>query len=75
VDAEIAAAVARFETAGPPDPLVMFDHAYGAPPLQLEAQRAEVAARLAAAAPAPAGAAAPAPPASVPMRGQRTTRR
>ena len=76
VDAEIAAAVARFEAAGPPDPLVMFDHAYGAPPLQLEAQRAEVAARLAAAAPAPvAGADGAPPPASVPMRGQRTTRR
>ena len=46
VDAEIAAAVARFESAAPPDPLAMFDHAYGEPPATLEAQRAEVAARL-----------------------------
>ena len=76
VDAEIAAAVARFEAAGPPDPLTMFDHAYGAPPLHVEAQRAEVAARLRADAPAPAaGADGAEPPAPVPMRGQRTTRR
>src|SRR5687767_6322041 len=31
VDAEIAAAVARFEAMGPPDPLGMFAHAYGEP--------------------------------------------
>jgi len=74
VDAEIAAAVARFEAAAPPDPLTMFDHAYGAPPLHVEAQRAEVAARLRADAPAPAAGGAE-PPAPVPMRGQRTTRR
>jgi pyruvate dehydrogenase E1 component alpha subunit len=73
VDAEIAAAVVRFESAGPPDPLGMFDHAYGAPPLHVEAQRAEVAARLRAGSPAPAPGAEP--PASTPMRGQRTTRR
>jgi pyruvate dehydrogenase E1 component alpha subunit len=76
VDAEITAAVARFEAAGPPDPLTMFDHAYGAPPVHIEAQRAEVAARLRADLPAPAaGAVGAKPPAPVPMRGQRTTRR
>jgi len=74
IDAEIAAAVARFEAAEPPDPLTMFDHAYGAPPANVEAQRAEVAARLRAGAPA-ALADGDEPPAPVPMRGQRTTRR
>jgi len=74
IDAEIAAAVQRFEAMGPPDPLTMFDHAYGERSPQLEAQRAAVAARLrqgdeAAAAPPPAE------PASPPMRGQRTSRR
>jgi pyruvate dehydrogenase E1 component subunit alpha len=73
VDAEIAAAVTRFESAGPVDPLAMFDHAYGAPPPLVEAQRAEVAARIRAGTPAPAAGAEP--PASPPMRGQRTTRR
>jgi pyruvate dehydrogenase E1 component alpha subunit len=72
VDAQIAAAVAAFEAAPPPDPLGMFDHAYGAPPAALEAQRAEVAERLREPASAPpAGDDA----AAVPMRGQRTTRR
>ena len=72
VDAEIAAAVARFEAAAPPDPVAMFDHAYGEPPPALEAQRAEVAERTRDQTP-------PAPPsgdeAPLPMRGQRTTRR
>ena len=71
VDAEIAAAVARFEAMGPADPLGMFDHAYGEPPAALEAQRAEVAARA-------RDQATPTPPpddSPVPMRGQRTTRR
>ncbi|HEX2439345.1 MAG TPA: pyruvate dehydrogenase (acetyl-transferring) E1 component subunit alpha [Methylomirabilota bacterium] len=72
VDAEIAAAVQRFEAVGAADPLVMFDHAYGERPAHLEAQRAEVAARL-----SDAGRPAPAPgdPPSPPMRGQRTSRR
>ena len=71
VDAEIAAAVARFEAMGPADPLGMFDHAYGEPPAALEAQRAEVAARARdQATPAPLPDDSP-----VPMRGQRTTRR
>jgi len=72
VDAEIAAAVERFEAMGPADPLGMFDHAYGAPPAALEAQRAEVAER------ARDQQAPPAPPpddSPLPMRGQRTTRR
>jgi pyruvate dehydrogenase E1 component alpha subunit len=71
VDAEIAAAVARFEAMGPADPLGMFDHAYGEPPAALEAQRAEVAARARDQA-TPATLPDDSP---VPMRGQRTTRR
>jgi len=75
VDAEIAEAVKRFEAVGAPDPLGMFEHAYATRPPHLEAQRAELAARLrnghgAAATPAPASA-----PPSPPMRGQRTSRR
>src|SRR5688572_5973447 len=42
IDAEIAAAVQRFEAMGPPDPLTMFDHAYGERSPQLDAQRAAV---------------------------------
>ena len=65
VDAEIARDVAAFEAAGPPDPLVMFDHAYGNPPAALAAQRAEMAARLGRAPQPETG------PPSPPMRGQR----
>jgi pyruvate dehydrogenase E1 component alpha subunit len=72
VDAEIAAAVARFEAMGPPDPLGMFDHAFAEPPASLEAQRAEVAERLRGQAPPAPGGDGEAP---LPMRGQRTTRR
>jgi pyruvate dehydrogenase E1 component alpha subunit len=72
VDAEIAAAVARFEAAPPPDPVAMFDHAYGEPPTALEAQRAEVAERAREQAPP---APTPGDEAPLPMRGQRTTRR
>jgi pyruvate dehydrogenase E1 component alpha subunit len=72
VDAEIAAAVARFEAMGPPDPLGMFAHAYGEPPASLEAERAEVAERLRGQAPPAPGGAGETP---VPMRGQRITRR
>ena len=86
IDAEIARAVSAFEAIGPADPLGMFDHAYATRPAPLEAQRAEMQARLAqapaaepkASAPAaPAGSAdeggepAPASPESPPMRGQR----
>ncbi len=71
VDAEIAAAVARFEATPTPDPLTMFDHVYGDTPPDLKAQREALAERLrSGGAPAPS----PAPP-SPPMRGQRTTRR
>jgi pyruvate dehydrogenase E1 component alpha subunit len=73
VDAEIAAAVQRFEAVGPADALAMFDHAYGERPPHLEAQREQLAAWLrdGARAAAPDTTAHPSPP----MRGQRTTRR
>jgi pyruvate dehydrogenase E1 component alpha subunit len=86
IDAEIARAVQSFEAVGPADPLGMFDHAYARRPAPLEAQRAEMQARLAQAPvadpTAPAGPAAtdsadragepaPANPESPPMRGQR----
>jgi pyruvate dehydrogenase E1 component alpha subunit len=83
IDAEIARAVQSFEAIGPADPLGMFDHAYATRPTSLEAQRAEMQARLAQAAaadpadpagPVATGAAdepAPANPESPPMRGQR----
>jgi pyruvate dehydrogenase E1 component alpha subunit len=73
VDAEIAAAVQRFEAIGPADALAMFDHAYGERPPHLEAQREQLAAWLrdGARAAAPDTTAHPSPP----MRGQRTTRR
>jgi pyruvate dehydrogenase E1 component alpha subunit len=83
IDAEIGRAVQSFEAIGPADPLGMFDHAYATRPAPLEAQRAEMGARLAQApaahpaGPAAAGAAdgagepAPANPESPPMRGQR----
>ena len=82
IDAEIARAVQSFEAVGPADPLGMFDHAYATRPAPLEAQRADMQARLAqaptadpkaATEPAPGGASEPAPanPESPPMRGQR----
>ncbi len=76
IDAEITRAVEAFESLPPADPLVMFDHAYAARPPALDAERAEMAARLAqapsAAAP-PSGDEAPLSPErqSPPMRGQR----
>jgi pyruvate dehydrogenase E1 component alpha subunit len=74
VDAEIAAAVQRFEAMPPPEPLALFDHVYAELPPHLAAQRAEAA--LAA---QHAGVAAPAAPESPdpspPMRGQRTRSR
>ena len=72
VDTEIAAAVARFEAVGAPDPLGMFAHPYAAPPAALEAQRDEVAERRRGQAPPGSGGEGEAP---VPMRGQRITRR
>jgi pyruvate dehydrogenase E1 component alpha subunit len=72
LDAEIAAAVQRFEARGAADPLTMFEHAYGERPPHLEAQRAAVAERLSSGpAAATGGAELPSPP----MRGQRATRR
>jgi len=73
VDEEIARGVERFEAMPPADPLGMFEHAYAEPPAHLVAERAELAARLA----APGGDGAPpaAEPDSIPMRGQRRTSR
>jgi pyruvate dehydrogenase E1 component alpha subunit len=69
IDAEIAAAVQRFEAMPPPDPLAMFDHAYAALPRHLVEQRREVAQRA-----QPVAAPDPDQP-PAPMRGQRLTRR
>jgi pyruvate dehydrogenase E1 component subunit alpha len=69
IDLEIAAAVRRFEDLPAPDPLVMFDHAYGELPPHLVVQRQEVAERQPGAPKAD-----PEQPAA-PMRGQRLTRR
>jgi pyruvate dehydrogenase E1 component subunit alpha len=71
IDAEIARAVSAFEAIGPADPLAMFDHAYATRPAPLEAQRAEMQARLPAGGADAAGEPAPATQESPPMRGQR----
>src|SRR6266849_10411122 len=73
IDEEIARGVERFEAMPPADPLGMFEHAYAELPAHLVAERAELAARLA----APGGDGAPpaAEPDSTPMRGQRRTSR
>ena len=72
IDAEIAAAIERFEATPPPDPLTIFDHVYAERPPHLERQRAELMERLAEQAPdqRPDEDAV-----SPPMRGQRMTRR
>jgi pyruvate dehydrogenase E1 component alpha subunit len=72
VDAEIAAAIERFEAMPPPDPLTIFDHVYAERPPHLERQRAEMLERLAEQAPGRRGDEEHASP---PMRGQRMTRR
>ena len=72
IDAEIATAVAKFEAAGAPDPLTMFDHVYAEMPPHLREQRDELARRLRA---GPAPEEREAPPPSPPMRGQRTRSR
>src|SRR6266852_5637935 len=54
LDAEIARAVAVFESLPPADPLTMFEHAYGELPAHLRAERQEMAERLARATPDPA---------------------
>jgi pyruvate dehydrogenase E1 component alpha subunit len=71
LDAEIAAAVQRFEATPPPVPVTLFDHVYAGLPPHLAAQRAEVAARGDR---GPSATAEPAEP-SPPMRGQRTRSR
>jgi pyruvate dehydrogenase E1 component subunit alpha len=73
IDEEIVRGVERFEAMPQADPLGMFEHAYAELPPHLVAERAEMAARLA----APEGNGAPteAEPTSPPMRGQRRTSR
>jgi pyruvate dehydrogenase E1 component alpha subunit len=66
----VAAAIERFEAAPPPDPLRMFDHAYGQLPLDLQRQRAAMAERLRDGRRFPPVEGLPSPP----MRGQRTPR-
>jgi len=78
VTEEIARGVAAFEAVAAADPLVMFDHAYATPPAALEAERAEVRARLErgeaeAAGDSSAGRGGDAALPSPPMRGQRRT--
>ena len=73
VDADIAAAVERFESAPPPDPLTVFDHVYAERPPHLERERAEMLERLAEMTPGRGG--DDDDPTSPPMRGQRMTRR
>src|SRR5256714_4931062 len=71
VDEEIAAAIARFETTGPADPLVMFDHVYAELPPELKAQREALAEGLRSGGPGRREEHEPSPP----MRGQRTGKR
>ncbi len=72
IDAEIQAAVERFEAAPPPDPVTIFDHVYAERPAHLDAQRTELIDRLAEERP---GRRSDDEHVSPPMRGQRTTRR
>jgi pyruvate dehydrogenase E1 component alpha subunit len=72
VDADIAAAVERFEASPAPDPVAIFDHVYATRPPHLEAQRAELIARLSEQEP---GRRSDEELVSPPMRGQRMTRR
>jgi pyruvate dehydrogenase E1 component alpha subunit len=71
VDAEIAAAIQRFEATAAADPLTMFQHVYAEPPAHLEAQRAQAAAWL----PREGDGADGDGHGSPPMRGQRASRR
>jgi len=71
VDAEIAAAIARFEATAPADPLVMFDHVYAELPPELKAQRETLAETLRSGEPGRREKHEPSPP----MRGQRSGRR
>src|SRR5947207_14645549 len=73
IDAEIAAAVQRFEATPPPDPVTIFDHVYAERPANLEQQRTELIERLADQ--EPGRRADEGERSSPPMRGQRMTRR
>jgi len=75
IDADIAEAVRRFEATPPADPLTAFDHLFAERPAGLEAQRAEVAARLRDGARPPGAGPAAAPAEGTPMRGQRVPHR
>jgi pyruvate dehydrogenase E1 component alpha subunit len=72
IDAEIAAAVQRFEAMAAADPLTMFDHLYAELPPHLQAEREELRERLERGAPRRADEEVPPP---LPMRGQRKTSR
>ena len=72
VDAEITAAVQRFEAVGPADPLSVFDHVYARRPPHLAAQREELAAWLREGHDRNPDEPEPSSP---PMRGQRRTTR
>jgi pyruvate dehydrogenase E1 component alpha subunit len=74
IDADIAAAVQRFEAIPPADPLTVFDHVYAERPPHLERERTEMMARLAEMTPGQRDAGGD-DVTSPPMRGQRTTRR
>ncbi len=81
IDAEIAAAVQRFEATPPPDPVTIFDHVYAERPAHLEEQRTELIGRLAEQGPDRRSRGPDGPSddrdehPSPPMRGQRMTRR
>ncbi|MBI3031053.1 MAG: pyruvate dehydrogenase (acetyl-transferring) E1 component subunit alpha [Candidatus Rokubacteria bacterium] len=72
IDAEIAAAVQRFEAMGAADPLAMFDHVFEELPPHLRAQRQELSERFEKGAPRRTDEKVPPP---LPMRGQRKTSR
>jgi pyruvate dehydrogenase E1 component alpha subunit len=71
IDAEIAAAVARFEAAPAPDPLTIFDHVYAELPADLAAQRQDLIQRVREGGRPSEGEPRP----STPMRGQRSSGR
>jgi pyruvate dehydrogenase E1 component alpha subunit len=74
VDAEIAAAIQRFEATGPAEPLTMFEHVYAELPPHLKAQREQAAGWLRERDDGGGTGTGPRE-ASPPMRGQRATRR
>lgn len=72
IDAEIAAAVQRFEAMAAANPLTMFDHVYAELPPHLQAQKEELRERLEKGVERRADEEVPPP---LPMRGQRKTSR